>query len=184
MLDNLIDTDILINIATNLAPVQQLIIGSAYLLGIAFAIKAIVGLKIIGESRSNMGSGHMSIKEPLIYMFVSIVFIFFPTALDIMLTTTFGHSSPLGYTPNDGPNPAIRELFGSGSSFGQSLSTIIQVIGVIAFVRGWVLIARAAAQGQQPGSTGKGLVHVFGGILAMNIVLTLQIINNTLYGTS
>ncbi len=47
------------------------------------------------------------------------------------------------------------------------------------------MVAKAASQGgQQAGSTGKGLMHVLGGILAINIVSTMQIVNNTLYGTS
>ena len=45
------------------------------------------------------------------------------------------------------------------------------------------MIAKSASGGQQPGGTGKGLVHVFGGIFAINIVQTINIINNTLYGT-
>ena len=55
--------------------------------------------------------------------------------------------------------------------------------GECAFIHGWILIARAASQGQPPGGTGKGLMHVFGGILAMNIVRTLDVIHNTFYGT-
>jgi intracellular multiplication protein IcmC len=80
-------------------------------------------------------------------------------------------------------NQALDTLFGSGSVVGRPLAIIIQVIGLIAFVRGWVLVARSASQGQPPGGTGKGLIHVFGGILAINIVGTINMINNTLYGT-
>jgi intracellular multiplication protein IcmC len=79
-------------------------------------------------------------------------------------------------------NETINSLFGSGSLVGAPLTMIIRVIGLIAFVRGWVLIARSASQGQPPGGTGKGLIHVFGGILAINIVGTLNMINTTLYG--
>ena len=78
----------------------------------------------------------------------------------------------------------LDSLFGSGSALGSSLALLIQVIGVFAFVKGWVMIARSASQGQPPGGTGKGLMHVFGGILAMNIVATLQVVNNTIFGTT
>ena len=175
--------NILNNIAANLLSVERLVTGAAYVIGLAFAFKAIYSLKIYGEARTMM-STNSNIKEPIIYLIVAGMFIYFPTGLGIMLQTTFGSSSILEYAPVSSSNPAISALFGSGSIVGRPLAIIIQTIGVIAFVRGWVLIARAANQGQPAGGTGKGLMHVFGGILAMNIVATLEIINNTLYGTT
>lgn len=176
--------DIINNIAQSMGPVQHLITGFAYVMGLCFALKAIMTLKQYGESKTAMSGGSGSMKEPLVYLFVAAVFIYFPTALAMMLNTTFGPGNVLAYSPVDSKNPYIKTLFGTGSAVGQSLAIIIQTIGGVAFVRGWVLVARASGQGQQPGGVGKGMVHIFGGILAMNIVLTLQIINNTLYGSS
>lgn len=177
-------SNIINNIAASLVPVEKLVTGFAYLMGLTFFFKAIYTLKTYGESKSSMmSSGSSSMKEPVIYLMVGAMFVYFPTGLAILLNTTFGSSNILQYAPINSGNNTMTTLFGSASSMGASLALIIQVIGVIAFVRGWVLIARSASQGQQPGGAGKGMVHVFGGILAMNIVLTLQIINNTLYGT-
>lgn len=174
--------DILNNIANNLIPVERLVTGFAYLIGLAFAFKAIFSLKAYGEARTMM-SKETNLKEPLIYLFVAGIFIYFPTALGILLTTTFGSKSILEYGPTNSTNQTLSALFGPGSTVGRPIAIIIQTIGVIAFIRGWVLIARSASQGQPPGGTGKGLIHVFGGILAMNIVATLEVVNNTLYGT-
>ncbi|KTD21060.1 hypothetical protein [Legionella londiniensis] len=175
--------DILNNIAKSLEPVEKLLTGAAYLIGLSFAFKALYSLKVYGEARTMMSS-NASIKEPLTYMLVAAIFIYFPTAFQILLNSTFGYTSVLAYAPISSGNSTLNALFGPNSMVGRSLALIIQVIGLIAFIRGWVLIARSAAQGQPPGGTGKGLMHVFGGILAMNIVGTLEIINNTLYGTS
>ena len=176
-------SDILINIAKNMAPVERLITGLAYLMGILFAFKAITSLKHHGENKSMMSQGS-SLKEPLLYFLVAAVFLYFPTAFSIMMNTTFGYSSVLAYTPIDSNNASINTLFGSGSEAGQALAKIIQVIGLIAFIRGWIMISRSASQGQQAGGIGKGIMHIVGGVLAMNIVGTLQVLNNTLYGTS
>jgi len=172
------------NLAANLMPVQRLVSGAAYVLGLGFFIKAVISLKSLGESRAMMSGGGHSMKEPLVYFLVASVFIYLPTAISTVLTTTFGSSSILQYASINSQNGSLSSLFGPDSNVGQSLSIIIQTIGLVAFVRGWILIARSASQGQQPGGVGKGLVHIFGGILAMNIVLTLQIIDNTLYGTT
>lgn len=177
------NSDMITNIANNMLPIQKLITGAAYLMGVVFIMKAILTLKQYGESRTAMSSGQQSLKEPLMYFLVGAFLLFFPTGLGVMLQTTFGEDSITDYRPIDSKNPTWNGLFGSGSAVGRALVLIIQTIGGIAFVRGWILIARGASHGQQPGGTGKGMVHIFGGVLAMNIVSTLQIINNTLYGS-
>lgn len=173
--------NILLNIANDIVPLQNLITGLAYLIGVTFLVKALYSLKVYGEARSMMSS-NSSIKEPVLYMLIGALLIYTPTAVEIMMNTTFGYSTILSYAPISGSS-WFSTAFGSDTQIQKPLILIIQIIGLYAFVRGWVLIARAASQGQPPGGTGKGLVHVFGGILAMNIVGTIQIINNTLYGT-
>lgn len=174
--------DILTNIANTLVPVERLISGFAYLMGVAIALKAVYGLKSYGESRSMMASSS-NIKEPIIYFIVAGMLIYLPTGFQVLMNSTFGYSNVLAYAPLNSNNQALSSLFGPNSAAGRPLSLIIQTIGLIAFVRGWILIGRSASQGQQPGGMGKGFIHVFGGIIAMNIVGTLQIINNTIYGT-
>lgn len=178
--------NILANVAQSMKPIEKLISGGAYLIGLAFAFKAIHSLRVYGESRSMMSS-NTSIKEPLIYMLVAVVLVYIPTGVQVILNTTFGnteYAKILSYGPISSSSSTLDILFGQDSMVGASLTIIIQTIGLIAFVRGWVLIAKSASQGQQPGGTGKGLMHVFGGILAMNIVATIQVINNTLYGSA
>jgi intracellular multiplication protein IcmC len=173
--------NVLTNLANSLAPVQRLITGLAYLMGCAFVFKAIYCLKIYGEARTMMSS-NTSIKEPVVYLMVGALLIYFPTGFEIMMQTTFGYRNVLQYAPMNTGSQTLNTLFGTGSVVGRPLAMLIRVVGLVAFVKGWVLVARAASQGQPPGGTGKGLMHVFGGILAMNIVGTLNIINNTLYG--
>jgi intracellular multiplication protein IcmC len=176
------NVNILTNIANTMAPVQQLVSGAAYLIGMSFAFKAIYSLKVYGEARTMM-SNSASLKDPLIHLIVAGILIYLPSGFQMMLNTTFGpNSSLLSYS--GAGNQTLSSMFGQNSSAGLALTLIIRTIGLIAFVRGWVLIAKSASQGQPPGGTGKGLTHVFGGILAMNCIGTLDIINNTLYGNS
>lgn len=171
--------DILTNIASTLKPVQKLISGAAYLIGLSFAIKALYCLKSYGEQRAM--SSNSSLKEPMAYFLVAGMLIYLPTGFQILMNSTFGpNSSILAYSDSS----TMANFFGENSAAGSAITLIIQTLGLIAFVRGWVLIARSASQGQPPGGTGKGMIHVFGGILAMNIVGTLEILNNTIYGTS
>lgn len=139
--------NILANIANQLEPVQRLITGGAYLIGCAFIFKAIYSLKVYGEARTMMSS-NTSIKEPVMYLMVGALLIYFPSLVSSVLQTTFGYSNPLAYSGGvSSGSDTISALFGSGSLVGRPLVMIIRVIGLIAFVRGWVLIARSASQG-------------------------------------
>jgi intracellular multiplication protein IcmC len=182
-LDTLQDqADILFNVAKSVVPMEKLLTGLAYLIGVAFITKGVFKLKIYGESRTMMSSS-ASAKEPLTFIVIGAVFLFFPSAFGTLHYTMFGYDNPLAFAPIDSHNQTISTLFGPDSLFARPLAEIIQLIGLIAFIRGWILIARSATQGQQPGGTGKGLMHVVGGILAMNIIGTMQIINTTLFGS-
>ena len=173
--------DILTNIANSLLPVQRLLSAGAYFVGILFIMKAIYSLKVYGESRTMMSSSS-NIKEPMLYFLVGSMLLFMPTGVSVLVSSSFGYDSILAYAPVTSGSSTINMLFGADSAMGRPLSVLIRTIGVFAFIRGWILVARAGGQGQQPGGLGKGMIHVFGGILAMNIVGTLEMINNTLYG--
>ncbi len=161
------------NLAQSIDQVYTLVTAAAYVIGISFAFKALYSLKVYGELRTMMSS-NASIKEPLTYLLVAAVFIYMPTAFGILMNTTFGQQNVLAYSQL----PSAFDL--SESNGGFALLKLLQLIGVIAFVRGWVLLARSAGQGAQPGGFGKGLMHVFGGVLLMNIVGTITVVYNTL----
>ena len=173
--------NILANIATSLVPIQKMLTGAAYLIGLAFAIKALMTLKTHGEQRSSM-SGTGNIKEAGLYLFVASMLLYYPTAFQALMNSTFGYETVLSYDSSN--SPWLSSILGTDNASGGTVTLIIQIIGLIAFIRGWLLIARSSAQGQSPGSMGKGLMHVFGGIMGMNIVGTLQVFYNTLFGTS
>lgn len=174
--------NILVNLANSLGPVYKMVTGAAYVMGIAFAFKALYALKVYGEARTMM-SGNTSMKEPLTFLFIAGIFIYLPTGFAVVMNSTFGYANVLSYSEaSSGATGAMGFLFGSGNAaFGNALMFIIQVIGVIAFVRGWIIIGRSAGQGQQPGGATKGLTHIIGGVLAMNIVGTMQVVTNTLF---
>lgn len=168
------------NLVESLISIQKLITGCAYLLGLLFVFKALYSLKMHAESKAQSQQGGM--KDALVYLFVGVMLLYFPTGFEVIMNTTFGYSEVLAYAPIGSGSPILSTLFGQNSMIGYTLALIVQVIGGIAFVRGWVLISRSASHGQSPGVMGQGLMHVFGGVLAMNIIGTLQVLQNTLLG--
>jgi intracellular multiplication protein IcmC len=73
---------------------------------------------------------------------------------------------------------------GIGNEWSQLIDVVviyIQLVGLIAFIRGWFIMAQAGAPGQQPGSISKGLVHIVGGIVAINFVPFMQAIAGIIF---
>ena len=62
---------------------------------------------------------------------------------------------------------------------GNIILKYLSLIGLIAFLRGWVILSKMGHSGSQPGRVGKGITHSGGGILLINIVQTTQILANT-----
>lgn len=165
-------TDMLLNLQKSLPALFNLAVGSMYVMGIAFALKGVYDLKMYGESRTMM-SGSTSIKGPLITLFVAAMCIYSPSAFNMVMETTFGYSSILAYD---------QFPLSSGEALTASEKVVlqmIQVVGAYAFVRGWVLLARSASGQGGHGLFGRGLVHVVGGVFAVNIVGTANVIANT-----
>jgi intracellular multiplication protein IcmC len=89
------------------------------------------------------------------------------------LQTLFGYASPLTYSADASSTDALVS----------SVVLIMQVVGVIAFIRGLLLLNSAGGHSAQPGNIGKGLTFVVGGLLAINIYGTWEMLVNTLVGS-
>lgn len=164
----------LVNLEGSLNPVSQLVTGSAYLIGIILVFKAFYHLKVYGEARTMMSS-QTSIKTPVTYMIVGAVFLWLPTAFYSILATGYGGGARiLSYDEWVGASNLTRQ----GRVVMGAIFRLVQIIGLIAFIRGWMYISKGADKGAQA-QTGKALTHIVGGILGMNIVWTANVLQAT-----
>ncbi len=150
----------LLSLQRSYGPIIHLITGFSFLMGIAFTVAAIYHLKVYGEMRTMMAS-QTGLKEPLGYLMVAAVMLYLPTAVDMMMKTLFDYTEfrDLEYITVD------------SGVYKQSLVAVlglVQIVGLISFIRGWGLIKKSSELGQR-GGYGKGLTHIIGGIMAMNI---------------
>jgi hypothetical protein len=154
---------ILGNLSQSLFPVQQLISGFAYVVGILFFSIALFKLHKIGDSRSQ-SSSHEKMLVPMLYMVVGAALIYLPSTLEVMANTAFGSDNILAY--------------GSFNRFDiySTMGLLIQTAGLIWFVRGTILITQATHPGAKKEGA-KGLVFIIAGILAMNFNNTIAITN-------
>ncbi|KGP62623.1 type IV secretion protein IcmC [Legionella norrlandica] len=156
---------ILGNISQSLYPVQKLITGGAYILGILFFLTAISKLRKIADYRAQ-SSSHEKMFTPMMYLLIGALLIYLPTGLDVMANTAFGVGNVLTYSNY---NPA---------NIYSSMGFLIRTAGVLWFIRGCVLVAHASQPGTQQGL--KGLLFLIAGVFAMNFDNTIAMINAAL----
>jgi intracellular multiplication protein IcmC len=159
-----------VNLMQSYKGVTYLITSFAYVSGVVFALSAIYKLKVYGEVRTMMGS-QTDVKTPILMLITSAVFLYLPTALNTVMLSTYGTTGlmPLSY------------VTGGAAGFQDGLRAVlgmVQIIGLISFVRGWFMVAKAGNQ-QQHGGLGKAAIHIVGGVFAMNIALTKEILWNS-----
>lgn len=160
----------LANLSKSYPAITFFVTGGCYIVGMMLAIRAIYYLKVYGELRTMM-STQSSLKIPMTYILTSAVFLFIPTAFQTMTMTIFGTSSALGYDQvNSSINPIVMQAVGG----------FVQLLGLVSFVRGWlIIVANAQSPGGGQASFGKGLTHIIGGLLLVNIYGVASVVWNT-----
>jgi len=164
----------IVNLSSVMPSLLAMFTAGAYVLGFILVLKGIYKLKEYGEMRTSMSS-QTNLWAALITLFVGSMLVFFVSAYQIGLTTLFGDAwqDTLSYP----------EGTSSTDILVSSIVTIMQVIGVIAFIRGLLLLNSAGGHNAQPGSIGKGLTFIVGGLLAINLYGTWEMLINTLTAT-
>lgn len=154
---------ILGNISQSLFPIQHLIFGGAYILGLLFFMTALFKLKEMGGSSSH---SQTKMFTPMMYLLMGSALLYLPTALTSLANTAFGAGNILTYSHYNKAN-----VF-------SSVELLVRTAGLLWFVRGSVLVAQASEPGAQDGP--KGLVFIIAGILAINFDNTMSMINSIL----
>ncbi len=158
------------SISENIDKVMRMVTGFAYIIGTYFVIIGIIELKHFGESRTMMSSEH-GLKKPIMYILVGAALIYLPTTIKQGLYTLWDSPAPYAYVIEKGN--AWSELI--GDSF-----IILQLIGVIAFIRGLIMLTHLGGHGGQQGAFGRAMTHIIGGILCINMYDTVRMILATL----
>ena len=154
-----------------LGSVWTMLIALSQVLAIMFAFSAVLKLKKFGQN-SQMTASHPSLLGPVMSLFIAAVLFFLPLTLDTLINTMWGYnySGVLSY---------LSTSSSTWDSLIQPVILIIRIIGLIAFLRGWIILGRATNEGAQPGTMAKAFTHIIGGILGINIVGTVTVLQNT-----
>jgi intracellular multiplication protein IcmC len=156
------------SLAGNLDTVIQMTLAIAYVAGFWFIISALAELRKVGQAQA----GHAGSGGIIARFFLGVLLIYYPSTINIATATLWGTNSLIAYIPS-----STDSYFGT---IKYGAYKLIQMLGYISFVRGFLILNGATKSGAQQGTISKGAMHVVGGILAINIVTFVQVILNTL----
>lgn len=161
------------NLSRSYTDLSRLVTAFAYITGMFFGASALFQLKLYGEMRTMM-SGQTNIFKPLMYLLVSAALMYFPSTFKTMMMSTFGQpsASPLSWS-----SVTSIGLHGYKLAITPALLGLMRLVGLVSFVRGWIMLVHISDQGHQV-TFGKAVTHILGGLLLINIVQTGNILWN------
>lgn len=162
-------SQMLINIQEEIPYLTRCVTAFAYLSGFYFIYSGLYKLKEYGEARTMMSS-NTDLRRPLVFLMTGASFIYLPTMVTVGLITVYGDKSMMQYE--------VHHTVWDGMA--QTMVQMIYFIGGLAFIRGLLHLHRAGTTQQQPGAVPKGLFHLIGGTMAMNMVEVTNMVFATL----
>ena len=164
---------ILTNISRAVPDLMRLVTAFAYVLGMVFIFKGVVELKHMGEMRTQMSSEH-HFAVPLSLLIAGTLLLYLPSAVQVGLSTFWTNPTPYGYETT-----GIGATQDQWAEFLNTCFSIIQLFGIIAFIRGLIILSHGGGH-RQGGGMGKGLTHIIAGIFCINIYQLVQVIAVTI----
>jgi len=163
------------NLTGELEVIIQFLTATSYIAGLWLIASAINELRVYGQART-MTPLNTSFTGPLTRLVVGLLLFFFPGIVDISIYT-FWH-----YGAETASTLSFVDTMGGGAwaTVMDGLRVLIQTFGYASIIRGFIQMSRIGKQQAQPGAFGKSMMHIIGGVLAVNIVDSVRMIQLTL----
>ena len=139
-------TDMVTNLANQMPALMRMLTAFSYVIGLFMMFTGVYGLKQYGDLRT-MTSSNTDIRTPIVKLAIGAAFLYFPSFISVGMETLFATAGPLAYSGGGGDQ--TQEMIIS------AVIKIMQVVGVIAVLRGLMFLSKAGSQGQ-PGMMGRG----------------------------
>lgn len=178
MLSNADFQKILINIEQQIPYLINFVVAIAYVSGVALIVSAVNDMRIYGQAMSMM-RGNTTMLQPLGKMAIGALLIFLPGTIDTLVYTVWMENVeniPLSYDASTSQTPGNLPI-----DILNAVAAFLRLFGYIAIVHGLSLLSKAMKQGAQQGMYGKAILQIIGGVLAVNIIETTEMIWSTLF---
>jgi intracellular multiplication protein IcmC len=153
----------------NFIELGNIIQTAGILMGLALLMGAFFHFHRYGQTRTFM-SHQVTIAKPLVMLIAAVSFLCLPFFIGTFMNTFWSTHTPIKYaTSGSGWDPLVEPLL-----------VFVRIIGVGSFMRGILLISRTGHYDQQGGKVMRALIHMIGGLLAVHVVGTKELLASIL----
>ncbi len=152
------------NFTSSVDPLIDLLRAISYVAGLYFAIKGI--FLFIDHSKSN---GQVPLSKPILTIVISAFMMSIGASLDVFTASIYGSQGPGSYLA-----PSSGSVGAQAKQMIASIFIFLKLVGFFAFVRGFFILQKAVATGQD--LMPKGFTHIIGGILLFHFKATITIL--------
>ena len=156
-------------------PLQALIVAICFIIGLIFIARAVPRAAIVFESRAaGLSPMSASYKGPVVSFMIGSLLVSLSATIAAFLMTFYRQDQAVAASEIFAYAPTITEPLTHDvtSRAVIGLLRFVQFIGLIGFIRG-LFILNMAGNGGAIGETGRGVTHLIGGTLAVNIIVLL-----------
>lgn len=159
----------LMNFATAVPNLIRLAMAISYVMGMFFCIAAVTNMKHFGEMRTMMAREH-GMWGPIMELLIGAALLYLPSSINAVMSSFWTTTNPYAY---------VTAETGTNAAFASACYNVVQLIGVVAFIRGLLILQQAAGERSSPGQLSKAMSHLVGGVLCINIYNTIQALEGT-----
>ena len=174
---------ILFNLQRSLADVWGMLTGACWMFGVILIVIGVMKLKKYGQMTVFM-MAQADFVGPMARIMIGTLFLYTPWSVDIFLNSLWGGGVNL---PNGQQLGTVQGYISDGSLSYEAMMgpvfSMVQVIGLVAFIRGMIKLTKVGEQGMQPGTIPSAMMLLFGGVMAINIVGTIDMLHATLFSS-
>ena len=126
----------------------------------------------------NAADGKNGIAKPIVQTIISALMVAISRFIPILSETL--NNKAAEFSPQSLLSDIPQDALGLNLAF-TSVLLFVQMLGTIAIFRGMLMLWEATNKGAGSGLIGKSWTHIIGGVLAVNIQLTISTVASTLY---
>ena len=169
------------NIDSQTDQIKLFVVSVAYVIGAGLCFSGVMKLKKYG-TRTAFMAVETSLIGPLLQFFIGVALFYTPDFLESINVTLYGATNANFATSTDFFSNTVSAST-QYQNYINPILHIVQIIGLISFIRGWVQLSKVSAAGQtQPGTISKAITHILSGSLAVNIFQVFNVLSATLGG--
>lgn len=159
---------LLINLSKDFPNILYWLNGLCMVLGVTFLLLAFFKLKHLADFRT-MSGGQQDVGKAFMLIALGAIFLWMPFIINVMTYSIFGN------TVSGLRSKYPIEAAGGNRQYYVAFFQLMMIIGLVSFIRGWLILSSMAKHQSQPGTMGKAITHIIAGLFLYHLQAVMKI---------